>query len=94
MRSRQKLPFMSAFPAVLLKLEADEKGVCRYIAVDQSKIKLPDTSVTDLGLQLKAGVDIKRVNTKILASKSVVTDLSVPAEPPKETEQQEQTKGE
>lgn len=94
MRSRQKLPFMSAFPAVLLKLESDENGVSRYFAVDQSKIKLPDVEVTDLGLQLKAGVDIKRVNTKILASKSVVTDLSAPIEPPKETEQQEQIKGE
>lgn len=94
MRSRQKLPFMSAFPAVLLQLEVDERGVGRYIAVDQSKVKLPDVEVTDLGLQLKAGVDIKRVNTKILASKSIVTDLSVPAEKTDKTEKTEQTEGE
>ena len=42
--------------------------------VDQSDSNLPDPSVTDLGACLKAGVDLKQVNSKILGTQSV-TDL-------------------
>lgn len=80
MRARQKLPVNSAFPSLLTVFDVDETGRSTLKVVDQSEVKLPDCETTNLALLMKAGVDIKRVDSRIVAGKSVVTDLSVPGE--------------
>lgn len=77
---RQKLFLGSPSSVVLPELRVNEKGGVELKQIDQSKVVLPDTEVTELRPLLDAGVDVKRVNTKLFNSSAVVTDLSVDSE--------------
>lgn len=74
---RQRLFLGSPSSIVLPEMRVNEKGGVVLKQVDQSKVSLPDPETTELRPLLDAGVDIKRVDTKIFGSSSVVTDLSV-----------------
>lgn len=77
---RQKLFLGSPSSVVLPELKVNEKGGVELKQVDQSKVVLPDTEATELRPLLDAGVDVKRVNTKLFNSSAVVMDLSVESE--------------
>lgn len=84
---RQKLFLGSPSSVVLPELRANENGGVELRQIDQSKVILPDTETTDLRALLDAGVNIKRVGTKIVRSVSVVTDMS------EEKKEETQTEG-
>lgn len=77
---RQKLFLGSPSSVVLPELKVNEKGGVELKQIDQSKIVLPDSETTELRPLLDAGVDVKRVNTKLFNSSVFVTDLSVESE--------------
>lgn len=81
-RARQKMQPAAAFPVVFATYETNESGQTVRKEVDQSEVELPDSSTTDISSLLAAGIEPRRVNTRILSARSVVTDLSVePQEP-------------
>lgn len=73
---RQKLFLGSPSSVVLPEMRVNENGSVELKQVDQSKVGLPDTETTELRPLLDAGVDVKRVNTKLFGSSAIVTDLS------------------
>lgn len=80
MITRQKIPMPSAFPVITTRYELNEETGCmEEKVIDASKVVLPDVETTELRSLLDAGVDVKRVNTKVIKGAQVVTDLS-PAE--------------
>lgn len=77
MRPRQIIPFHIFGDVYLPELVTMENGFAEVKYVNQVKDRhLPDPSVTDLDALLSAGVDIKRVNSKILKPSVIVTDLT------------------
>lgn len=77
MRPRQKIPFHIFGDVYLPELTTMENGVAEVKFVNQVKDRhLPDPSVTDLDALLSAGVDVKRVNSKIFKPMVIVTDLT------------------
>lgn len=88
-RARQKMVSAAAFPVVFPVYETNESGETVRKEVNQSELELPDCSTTDISNLLAAGIEPKRVNTKILAPREIVTDLSVEPEQPETTEQGE-----
>lgn len=84
LRARQRLKYIDFGEIRLPEVQVLENGNAEVKMVDQSVSNLPDPSVTDLGACLKAGVDLKQVNSKILGTQSVGIDLS---EAKKELEQ-------
>ena len=77
MRPRQRLFLAAGGEPVFLRLQANERGEFEYKEVNDSRVVLPDCSTTDIKALLAAGIDPKRVDTKVLASSDIVTDLSV-----------------
>lgn len=53
-----------------------ENGECQVKLVPNNQ-KLPDSSMTSLELQLKAGVNLEQVNTRILPGNSVQHGMQV-----------------
>lgn len=49
-----------------------DTGYSRKVDVSQCE-KLPDSDMTDLGKQIKAGVNLERVNCELLNPKGVIT---------------------
>lgn len=80
MRARQRMILSPGADVVFERLQQNESGQFEFKEVNDSTTVLPDTSTTDIKALLDAGIDPKRVNTKIIPSSSVVTDLSVPEE--------------
>lgn len=77
MRPRQKLFLAAGGEPVFSRLQRNERGEYEFKEVNDSKVVLPDCSTTDIQALLEAGIDPKRVNTKIIPSSDIVTDLSV-----------------
>lgn len=88
-RSRQKLVSAPVFSVVYPVYETNESGETVRKEVNQSEVELPDCSTTDISSLLAAGVEPQRVNTKILAPRDIVTDMSVEPEQTETTEQGE-----
>lgn len=66
-RCRQKLftaPFCSM---VEFEPIADEDNKVHNKMVDLSEVRLPEPDAYDLGLLLKAGIPLQKVNTKVLS---------------------------
>ncbi len=74
-RMKQKMPCVGYFPSVLPSVEVNEVQEVSVVYRDASKAELPDPEVTRLGEVLKAGVDLKRVNTKLFKPESVNLEL-------------------
>lgn len=77
MRPRQKLFLAAGGQPVFTRLQKNERGEYEFKEVNDSKVVLPDCSTTDIQALLEAGIDPKRVSTKIIPSSDIVTDLSV-----------------
>lgn len=88
-RARQKMVSAAVFPVVFPVYETNESGQTIRKEVNQSEVVLPDCSTTDISNLLAAGIEPQRVNTKILAPRDIVTDLSVEPEQIETTEQGE-----
>lgn len=88
-RARQKMVSAPVFPVVYPVYETNESGETVRKEVNQSEVELPDCSTTDISNLLAAGIEPERVNTKILAPRDIVTDLSVDPEQTKTKEQGE-----
>ena len=79
MITRQKIPMPMAFPVVMTRYEVNENNQVEEKIIDASKLVLPDVETTDLRALLDAGVDVQRVNTKVIKATQITTDLA-PAE--------------
>lgn len=79
-RPRQKMVSAAAFPVVFPVYQTNESGETVRKEINQSEVELPDCSTTDISSLLAAGIEPQRVNTKILAPRDIVTDLSVEPE--------------
>lgn len=77
LRARQPMRYIDFGEIRLPEVQTLENGNAEVRMVDQSENHLPDPFVTDLGDCIKAGVDLKQVNTKILGTQSVTLDTSV-----------------
>lgn len=88
-RARQKMVCAAAFPVVYPVYKTNESGETIREEVNQSEVELPDCSTADISNLLAAGIEPQRVNTKILAPRDVVTDLSVEPELTETTEKGE-----
>ena len=76
MIARQKIPMPAAFPIITTRYEVNENGQVEEKIIDASKVVLPDVDTTNLRALLDAGVDVKRVNTKVIKGSQIVTDLT------------------
>lgn len=70
-RARQKYIMEPSTLCVEKTQKTLESGVIIDVMEDQSEQKLPDTELFNLEDQLKAGVMLEEVNSKIMKSKSV-----------------------
>lgn len=75
-RSRQSLHHPGGSDVVFDVLESNERGFLERKLVNQSQVVLPDVETTELSALLAAGIDPKRVNSRILQSRDITTDLS------------------
>lgn len=76
-RARQQMMPSASCDVVFERLQANERGELDLVLVNDSQLVLPDVETTDVRALLDAGIDLRQVNTKILAGNQVVTDLSV-----------------
>lgn len=76
MIARQKIPMPFSFPVITTRYEVNENNQVEEKIIDMSKKVLPGVETTDLRALLDAGVDIRRVNTKVLKGSEFVTDLA------------------
>lgn len=76
MRPRQRMILAAAGEPVFTRLQRNERGEYEFKEVNDSKVVLPDCSTTDIQALLEAGIDPKRVDTKILGPSQFVTDLA------------------
>ena len=91
MRERQRL-FCHAHGVIKLpELVTLENGSVEIALVDQAANNLPDPSATDLKTLLKAGVNLERVNCKLLSSTDMTPiQIGIP-DPNAKSEQQTET---
>lgn len=81
-RPRQRIQLAVGGDIVFSRIRQNESGQSeRYLQNDSTAV-LPDVETTDIKALLAAGIDPKQVNTRIVPSQSVVTDLA-----PEKTEQ-------
>lgn len=73
-RQRQKFHPAGCSPVVFLESKTLENGVVVQEMVDQSEKVLPKPELFDLENQLKAGVNLEEVNSKVFSAKSVNAD--------------------
>lgn len=76
---REKQPLYGAFGAFETfdkVVMPAENGECQVKLVSNNQ-KLPDASMTDLELQLNAGVNLEQVNTKFLPGNAVQYGMQV-----------------
>lgn len=88
MIARQHIYFAAGGEPVFSRLSRNESGHYQFVEVNDSQVVLPAVETTDIQALLEAGIDPKRVDTKIIPSSSVVTDLA--AEVVEETKVEEQ----
>lgn len=74
-RPRQPLHRAGGADVVFDVLEADERGVLVRKLVNQAQVVLPDVENTELSALLAAGIDPKRVNSRIIQSRDITTNL-------------------
>lgn len=74
-RVRQKFEPAGYFPAVLPQVTVNEVDEVSVIYRDESDCKLPSPDTTRLGDVLKAGVDLKQVNTALFKPESLELEV-------------------
>lgn len=80
MIARQHIYLAAGGKPVFSRLQRNESGNYQFVDVDDSEVVLPSVETTDIESLMAAGIDPKRVDTRILSSSSVVTDLSAEVE--------------
>lgn len=80
MIARQHIYLAAGGEPVFSRLQRNESGNYQFVDVNDSKVVLPAVETTDIQALLEAGIDPKRVDTKIIPSSSVVTDLAAEVE--------------
>lgn len=81
-RPRQRIKPAPVFSCVLPQVKTHEDGAVTIEYVDESKFKLPSPETTRLRDLLDAGIDLKKVNTKLFSPSEIVTDLTEPQTTP------------
>lgn len=76
-RCKQKLRSFGSGKVWTIEERINEDGEYTYEYVDLGAKKLPDPKLFDLDAQLKAGVDLEEVNSKVLSAKTVNADQVV-----------------
>jgi len=75
-RARQPLfGSFGAFPTSDKVVQPAENGICEVREVSNNE-KLPDARMTDLELQIKAGINLEQVNTKLVDTRSLGASLA------------------
>lgn len=74
-RIKFKKSFSPFFACVLPRVEVLENGSVDVVFEEQNKFVLPDPSVTRLGELLAAGVDIRKVNTKLFTPSEISSEV-------------------
>ena len=74
-RARQSLRRPGGADVVFDVLESNERGLLVRKVVNQAQVFLPDVETTELSALLAAGVDPKRVNSRIIQSRDITTNL-------------------
>lgn len=78
MRPRQKIPTYTYGASLLPEVVTLENGCTEVRFVDQVKDRhLPSPEVADLRLLLDAGVNVKRVDSRLFHPDTIITDLSL-----------------
>lgn len=80
-RVRQKFIPASYFPAVLPQVTVNEVDEVSVTYRDESSFVLPSPDTTRLGDVLKAGVDLKQVNTALFKPESLELEVGSKSEP-------------
>lgn len=81
---RQNLHHHSGGACVLPENQKLENGIVEVVRVDQSDFSLPEVESTRLSRLLEAGVDLKQVPSRVMASTgdiNIQIGEAVPAEP-------------
>lgn len=73
-RCRQRMDLATCTPVFEVQEKVLESGEYVQELADFGAKRLPDPELFDLGNQLKAGVQLDEVNSKVLGSKSVNAD--------------------
>lgn len=73
-RQRQKLRFAPFCRVVELREKTLETGEVTHENEDLSRSKLPDPELFDLKNQLKAGVNLEEVNSKVMTGSRISGD--------------------
>lgn len=74
-RERQPLfGSFGAYPTSDKVVQPADNGVCEVRDVSNNE-KLPDARMTDLELQIKAGINLEQVNTKLVDTRSLGASL-------------------
>lgn len=89
MIARQHIYLAAGGKPVFSRLQRNESGNYQFVDVDDSEVVLPSVDTTDIQSLLDAGIDPKRVDTKIIPSSSVVTDLAAEVETEIKVDEQE-----
>lgn len=70
-RCRQKLRVPPCIPVTVLEQVTLESGEVVNSVKDLGKEKLPDPELFDINNQLKAGIDLEEVSSKVLRSSKI-----------------------
>lgn len=76
-RCRQILKLAQSCPVIQYEDKTLESGEIISQSKDLCKEKLPDPELFDINAQLKAGVDLEEVNSKVFKAKRVDIDTVV-----------------
>lgn len=76
-RCRQKLKVAGCIPVMELEQITLESGEVIEQLKNKGEEKLPDPALFDINNQLKAGIDLEEVNSKVFKAKSVNADTVV-----------------
>lgn len=70
-RCRQKLYVPPSFAVLSMEQTTLENGDMVTTSVDQGKKVLPDSALFDLNDQLKAGINLEEVSSKVISKRNV-----------------------
>ena len=73
-RQIQKMVFPRSFDSYEVRTKVNKVGNVESVLVNSADSGLPDPSVFDIETQLKSGIALQQVNTKVLGAQSEVPD--------------------
>lgn len=70
-RCRQRLNIACSTPVITIDEQTLESGEIVKVSTDLGKEKMPDPKLFDINNQLKAGVDLDEVSSKVISHRRV-----------------------